>query len=172
MGADIDAVIEYFDYDSYCSFGQIDLDRDIEFLCAIAWGDGGATDEMPHPPRESFPADASYRARNSFFVRADEVKEFLKASGQGYEDENSLREYARMQGDWALAEYTASGLLPQPELTNIGWLTLVELEANLAHRGLHPEDLLPPTRAALATMTELAATYGRDGVRLVFWIGM
>jgi hypothetical protein len=66
----------------------------------------------------------------------------------------------------------ASGLLPQPDLTHIGWLTLAELEANLIHRGLEPGDLSSPVRAMLAAMTELAAAYGREAVRLVFWIGL
>jgi len=172
MGAAVYTFIEYKEYDRYWSFGQIDLLRDIEFLCAIAWGDGGITDEMPYPPRGSFPADASFEARESFFVSAEDVMEYLEVSRLEDEDETSLEEYAQAWGDWAVKEYEASGLLPQPELTHIGWLTLAELEANLAHRGLEPGGLLPPVRAVLAAMTELAAAYGREAVRLVFWIGM
>jgi hypothetical protein len=172
MGASVYAFIEYRMYDDYLSFGEIKLFRDIEFLCAIAWGDGGITDEMPYPPRESFPGDASYQARESFFVSADDVRRFLEVSRLEDEDETSLEEYARVHGDWAVKEYETSGLLPQPELTHIGWLNLAELEANLAHRGLEPGSLSPPVRAALAAMAELAAAYGREGVRLVFWIGL
>lgn len=172
MGASVSAVIEYRQYDSWWSFGGIDIPREVEFLCAIAWGDGGITDEMPYPPRDSFPEDASYRARESFFVSADEAKSFLEVSRLEDEEEMSLEEYARVQGDWAVKEYAASGLLPQPELTNFGWLTLPELEANLAQRGLKPAGFSPPVRAVLAAMTELATGYGRDGVRLVFWIGL
>jgi len=172
MGASVYAFIEYKEYDCYWSFGQINLPRDIEFLCAIAWGDGGITDEMPYPPCGSFPEDASYYAKNSFFVSEDEVREYLEVSRLEDEDEISLEEYARAQGDWAVKEYKASGLLPQSELTHIGWLSLAELEANLTHRGLGPGSLSPPVRAVLAAMTELAAAYGRDGVRLVFWLGL
>jgi hypothetical protein len=71
------------------------LPRDVEFLCAIAWGDGGITDEMPYPPRGSFPEDASYYAKNSFFVSEDEVREYLEVSRLEDEDEISLEEYAR-----------------------------------------------------------------------------
>jgi hypothetical protein len=161
MGASVYAFIEYRQYDSWWAFGEIDLFRDVEFLCAIAWGDGGLTDEMPYPPRNAFPEDASFRARESFFVSADEVGE-----------ETSLEEYARGYGDWAVKEYKSSGLLPQPELTNLGWLTLPELESNLARRKLEIRELSPPVRATLAAMAELAACYGRDSVRLVFWIGL
>jgi hypothetical protein len=172
MGASVYAVIEYRQYDSFWSFGEIDIPRDVKFLCAIAWGDGGITDEMPYPPRDSFPEDASYRARDLFFVSADEARRYLEVSRLEDEEELSLEEYARLQGDWAVKEYTVSGLLPQPELTNLGWLTLPELEANLAQRGLELGELSPPVRAALAAMAELAANYGRESVRLVFWIGL
>jgi hypothetical protein len=172
MGASVYAFIEYKEYDCYWSFGHIYLPRDIEFLCAIAWGDGGITDEMPYPPRGSFPADASYEARDSFFVSKDEAREYLEVSKLEDKDEISLEEYAREQGDWAVKEYEASGLLPQLKLTHIGWLSLAELEANLAHRGLEPGGLLPPVRAVLAAMAELAVAYGREAVRLVFWIGL
>ena len=48
MGASVYAVIEYREHDFYWSFGQINLPRDVEFLCAIAWGDGGVTENMPY----------------------------------------------------------------------------------------------------------------------------
>jgi hypothetical protein len=120
MGASVYALIEYRMCDVYLSFGEIELLRDVEFPCAIAWGDGGITDEMPYPHRESFPADASYQARESFFVSADDVRRFLEVSRL----ETSLEEYARVHGDWAVKEYETSGLLQQPELTHIGWLNL------------------------------------------------
>jgi len=172
MGASVYAFIEYRMYDDYWSFGEIELFRDVEFLCAISWGDGGITDEIPHPPRESFPADASYKARESFFVSADDLRSFLEVCRLEDEYEISLEEYARLHGDWAIKEYETSGLLPRSELTHIGWLNLAELEANLAHRGLELGSLSPPVRAALAAMAELGAAYGREEVRLVFWIGL
>ena len=172
MGASVYAVVEYRQFNSYQCFGEIDIPRDVEFLCAIAWGDGGITDKMPYPPRNAFPEDASYKARESFFVDADAVTEYLQVSRLKDEEETSLEEYARLQGDWAVKEYRSSGLLPQPELTNLGWLTLPELEANLAQRGLVIRKLSPPVRAVLAAMAELAASYGRENVRLVFWIGL
>jgi hypothetical protein len=105
-------------------------------------------------------------------VSADEAREYLEVSRLEEEDEISLEEYARLHGDWAIKEYEESGRLPRPELTHIGWLTLAELEANLSHRGLEPGDLSPPVRAVLAAMTELAAAYGREGARLVFWLSL
>jgi len=171
MGASVYAVIEYKEYDSYSSFGEINLLRHNEFLCAIAWGEGGITDEMPYPPR-GFPVDASYETRNSFFVDADEVKDFLRHFREDVEDETYLKEFAAEHGAGAIEEYRLSGRLPMPELTHYGWLNLEELEANLTHRGIKSKELPPPIRAALAAMTELATAYGRDGVRLVFWIGL
>jgi hypothetical protein len=161
MGASVYAVLEYREYDSFRSFGKIDLPRNVEFLCTIAWGDGGITDGMPYPPRDAFPADASYRAHDEFFVSAEDGEE---------EEAISLEEYAEQIGDWALAKFKASGLLPPPDLSNLGWLTLSELEANLAHRGLDRSKLSPPIRALLAAMNELAGAYGRDSVRLVYWL--
>jgi hypothetical protein len=101
-------------------------------------------------------------------VSADDVSRFLEVSRL----ETSLEEYALVHGDWAVKEYETSGLLQQPELTDIGWLNLAELEANLAHREIEPGSLSPPVRAALAAMAELGAAYGREDVRLVFWIGL
>src|ERR1700745_634568 len=132
MGASVNAVIEYRQYDSYWSFGVIDIPRDVEFLCAIAWGEGGITDDMPYPPRESFPEDASYRATELFFVSEAAAREYLEVSRLDNEEETSLEEYARLQGEWAVKHYNSTGMLPQPEVTNLGWLTLPELEANLA----------------------------------------
>jgi hypothetical protein len=169
MGASIWTIVEYFDYNSYTSFGEINLPRDIKFLCAIAWGDGGCTGDMPFPPR-GFPADASDQSRDSFFVNADEVRDYLDHFRGG--QELSLEEYAREYGEGVLKEYKETGRLPMPELTHQGWLTLMELEANLAQRNLKPDDLLPQSKAMLAAMSNLAATYGKDRVRLVFWIGI
>jgi hypothetical protein len=170
MGASVYAFIEYRQHDSYWSFGEIDLPRETEFLCAIAWGNGGVTDQMPYPPTGSFPEDASSDARNEFYVSADYARDYLDRSRSVDQEEMSLEEYARQRGDWALKEYQSSGLLPQPETTDIGWLTLEQLEANLSQRGLKRDDLSPPIRAALAAMMALAAVYGGDSVRLVFWI--
>ena len=170
MGASVYAVLEYREYDRFWSFGELDMPRDVEFLCAIAWGNGGITDDMPHPPRDAFPADASSRARRTFFVSAEGGKEYLEDTSLEDEEAISLEEYAEQIGDWALAEYKASNVLPPPELTNLGWLTLPELEANLAHRGLDSSKLSPPIRALFAAMNELAAAYGRDSVRLVYWL--
>jgi hypothetical protein len=125
---------------------------------------------MPYPPRNAFPADASYRARRSFFVSAEDGEEYPEETEIEEKEAISLEEHAEQIGDWALAEYKASGVLPPPELTDLGWLTLPELQANLAHRGLDPSNLSPPIRALFAAMTELAATYGQDGVRLVYWL--
>ncbi|HEX4947006.1 MAG TPA: hypothetical protein VFZ34_10090 [Blastocatellia bacterium] len=125
---------------------------------------------MPYPLRNTFPADASHRSRDAFFVSAEDGAEYLEDTRIDDEEAISLEEYAEQIGDWALAEFKASNVLPPPELTNLGWLTLPELEANLAHRGLDSSKLSPPIRALLAAMNELAAAYGRDGVRLVYWL--
>jgi hypothetical protein len=105
-------------------------------------------------------------------VNADEARDYLENFRKEGEPEPSLEEFARAHGEGALKEYKETGRLPTPELTHQGWLTLTELEANLAQRNLKPNNLLPQTKAMLAAMSDLAATYGKDRVRLVFWIGM
>ena len=171
MGASIWAFIEYNEEGRSVAFAGINLPRDIELLGAIAWGDGGDTGDMPFPPR-GFPLDASHQSREMFFVSEEEVKEYLEISALEGEEQPSLEEYAEEHGDWAIKEYRSSGRLPMPELTHYGCLTLAELEANIAQRRVEPGNLLPVTRAMLAAMRELAASYGEDGVRLVFWMGI
>jgi hypothetical protein len=172
MGAAVFAVIEYEKGGSYWAFGELDLLRDNRFLSAIAWGDGGVTDEMPHPPR-GIPSDCSSRVRNGFYVGPEEVREYLEIAGpDGKDVETSLKEYVAAHGEWALQEYSESGLLPQPELTGYGWLNLTELRENLAHADVANQELTPPYLAVIAAMESLAAWVGAEKVRLVFWLGM
>jgi hypothetical protein len=172
MGVDVYAVIEYKEYNTYWSFGELNLPRDVRFLSAIAWGEGGVIDEMPHPPR-GIPSDCSTQVREAFYINPEEVLEYLVEAGSDEEgDESSLEEYIAGHGEWAVAEYAATGLVPQPELTGYGSLNLIQLRENLAHAKVKTEDLTPACRAAIATMESLATSVGADQVRLVFWLGM
>ena len=171
MGAAVYAVIEYEQWGSYWAFGELDLPCDNSFLSAIAWGNGGVTDDMPHPPR-GIPPDCSSRVREAFYVGPDEVREYLEIAGSGNENGASLEQYVSAYGEWALREYSESGLVPQPELTGFGWLNLNELLENLAHAKVAKHELTPPCLAAIAAMESLAASVSADKVRLVFWLGM
>ena len=83
MGVDVYAVIEYEQWGSYWALGALDLPRDVSFLSAIAWGDGGVTDDMPHPPR-GIPLNCSSRIRESFYVGPEEVRQYLEIAGSGH----------------------------------------------------------------------------------------
>lgn len=169
MGASVGATVEYKMYGSYSLFAEISLPRDVEFLCAIAWGDGGDTSEMPFPPR-GFPTDASYETKDLFFVTRDKLKEYFEHFEEDTETEAPFEDYARAHGDAAINEYKLSDRFPMPELTEYGWLTLAELEANINRREIEIITLHPITRAMLAAMNELATSYSRENVRLVFWV--
>ena len=172
MGVDVYTVIEYKEWNNYLSFGELNLPRDVRFLSAIAWGEGGVIDEMPHPPR-GIPSDCSNYVREAFYVEPEEVLEYLGEAGLDDEgDETSLEEYIAAHGEWAVAEYAASGLVPPPELTGYGSLNLTQLRENLAHAKVGMEDLTPACRAAIAAMESLATSVGANQVRLVFWLGM
>jgi hypothetical protein len=70
MGCDIHVVIEFdrYGHDIWDSFsdGEIHIDRDYELFSAIAFGDGGITDNLPYPPR-GIPNNYSSVVRDSFF---------------------------------------------------------------------------------------------------------
>ena len=166
MGVSFYSVLEYEQWDAYWALGQLNIPRDLELFSAIAFGEGGVTENMPHPPR-GLPSDCSSEARALFFTDSDVVEEYLKN-----EEEVSLEEYVEGIGEWALSEYRASGRLPLPETYNHSWLNLVELKEALAYRDLSIDKLSPAFRAVLAAMDELAKAYGAEKVRLVFGFGM
>lgn len=166
MGVAFYSVLEYEQWDSYWSLGQLNIPRDPELFSAIAFGEGGVTEDMPYPPR-GLPLDCSSEACELFFTDSDVVEEYLKD-----EEEVSLEEYVEGFGEWALSEYRASGRLPLPETYNHSWLNLNELKQSLAYRDLSIDKLSPAFRAALAAMQELAEAYGAEKVRLVFGFGM
>ena len=102
--------------------------------------------------------------REAFYVGPDEVREYLEIAASGDENTTSLVEYVSGYGEWALREYSESGLVPQPELTGYGWLNLNELLENLAHAKVAKEELTPPCLAAIAAMESLAASISSDKV--------
>ena len=172
MGVDVYAVIEYKEWDSYSAFCELDLPRDDRFLSSIAWGDGGVTDEMPHPPR-GIPLDCSSRVSGAFHVGREEIRKYLEIAGSNNDEiDTALQEYLVAHGEWAVQQYAKSGLLPQPDLTGYGWLNLTELRENLAHAKVTEADLTPPCRAVIAAMESLARAFRPESVRLVFWLGM
>jgi len=166
MGCDIHAVIECRKYGSYWHFAEVSIARDYKLFAAIAFGDGGITDDLPYPPR-GLPPDHSLRASDLFFIEADELK---KIEAEVDRDEEFLpEEEAKAWGDWAVEKYTKYKLLPGPDWHTPSWLRLGELEEALKCAGLHIEEQSPEFRAVVSSMQVLSEAYGGENVRLVFW---
>lgn len=166
MGCDIHAVIEYNKHDSYWDFGVVNIDRDYELFSAIAFGDGGITDDLPYPPR-GLPPDHSMQVGDLFFMESDEIRKL-----PGYLEESEQfqpKEIAEAWGPWALKEFLAYGVLPNPDWHTPSWLDLKELKEALSRAGLKLEDQSPEFRSVIAAMQTLSESYGTDKVRLVFW---
>lgn len=171
MGAAFYSVLEYEQWNTYWAFGRLNIPRDPELFSAIAFGDGGVTENMPYPPR-GLPSNCSSESQELFFTDSDVVEEYLDTSSVEDDEELSLEEYAEGFGGWAIDEYRATGSLPVPETYSHSWLNLTELKEALAFHNLNPDKLSPPFRAVLRAMEELAKEYGDAKVRLVFGFGM
>ena len=166
MGCDIHAVIECQKHGSNWDFAEVSIARDYQLFAAIAFGDGGITDNLPYPPR-GLPPDHSSRVSDLFFIEADELKK-IEAGIDG-EEEFQPGEIAKAWGDWAVAQYLKHRILPGPDWHTPSWLRFNELEAALKHAGLKLEEQSPEFRAVIASMQVLSDAYGDDKVRLVFW---
>jgi len=171
MGVSFYAVLEYVMYDIPMSFGRLNISRDHDLFSAIAFGDGGITEGMPYPPR-GLPANLSLDARELFFTDPDAIKEYLEVSGGEDEEESTIEGYLEGWDEWAINDYQASGMLPNPETYSHSWLNLNELKEALAHRNLSIEGRASDVRALIAAMETLARDYGPENVRLVFCFGM
>ena len=88
MGCDIHAVIEYARDGSYLDFAEVNIWRDYSLFSALAFGDGGVTDDLPYPPR-GLPPDLSLKASGLFYCDAEELKQFLVEVGD--EDAEDFR---------------------------------------------------------------------------------
>jgi hypothetical protein len=154
MGCDIHAVIENRIYGSWTSFAEVEIARDYKLFSAIAFGNGGITDDLPYPPR-GLPSDHSNRVTRLFFVEADSV--------------DDVQEIATAWGDWAVEQFVMHKIVPQTDWHTPSWLNLGELEIALNHAGLKTDDQSPQFRAVIASMRILSETYGDENVRLVFW---
>jgi hypothetical protein len=170
MGCDIHAVIEYEQFNNGFAHafteGLLQIPRDYELFSAIAFGDGGITDDLPYPPR-GLPHNFSQTVRELFFVEADALRE----AGDDVDDEEKFdpEEEAAYWGDWAVKEFRENGNLPAYEQHTPGWLNFDELVEALAHAQIKTEELSPEFRAVLAAMHTLSEAYGAEKVRLVFW---
>ncbi len=171
MGCDIHLVIEYEKYDwgfvDAFTEGEVHIARDYDLVSAIAFGDGGITDDLPYPPR-GIPTNCSYNVKNLFFTTAGEFKQFLIETGQA-EEVYKPEEIAKSWGDWALKEYLERGSLPAAEVHTPSWLNLRELKEALGHAGLEITKQSPEFQAVIAAMQVLADHYGPEKVRIVFW---
>jgi hypothetical protein len=165
MGCDIHAVIEYKKYGSYWSFAEVNIPRDYALFSAIAFGDGGITDNLPYPPR-GIPPDHSHKVSELFFTPVEEQKKF---SEEIEEDEFEPEEIARAWGDWALAEYVSNGNLPRMDIHTPGWLFLHEIKIALDRAKYDIDKLSPEFCAVLSALQILSETYGNEKVRLIFW---
>lgn len=166
MGCDIHAVIECYKYGSYWNFAEVNIARDHKLFSAIAFGDGGITDNLPFPPR-GLPRDASTRVTDLFYVEAGTLKEIEAQidSDERFEPE----EIARGWGAWAVQQYAEFGILPGPDVHTPSWLRLSELKKALDHAGLKLAEQSPEFNAVVLSMQVLADAYGDENVRLVFW---
>src|SRR5947207_1985006 len=106
MGCDIHAVIEYKKLDSYWDFGEVQIARDYKLFSALAFGDGGITDNLPFPPR-GLPRDHSLLVSKLFFIEAEKIKEI---DYQIDETEYDPKEIAKAWGDWALEKFLTFGI--------------------------------------------------------------
>ena len=160
MGCDIHAVIENQIYGTWTSFAEVEIARDYKLFSAIAFGNGGITDDLPYPPR-GLPPDHSSRVTGLFFVEADSLKDS--------ESQGNVDEIARTWGDWAVEQFVAHRIVPRTDWHTPSWLKLGELEMALNHAGLKMDDQSPQFRAVIASMRILSETYGDENVRLAFW---
>ena len=166
MGCDIHAVIENQIYGSWSNFAVVEIARDYKLFSAIAFGDGGITDDLPYPPR-GLPPDLSGRVRDLFFIEADSLKDLEAQNDQDAKIQSE--DIAKVWGDWAVEQFVRYKILPGPDLHTPSWLKLNELETALKHAGLKLEEQSPQFRAVIASMRVFSETYGGDNVRLVFW---
>jgi hypothetical protein len=171
MGVSIFAVIKFKQFDNYSDFAEVNIPRSDKLLPAIAFGDGGLTDEMLYPPR-GMPSDVSFKVTSLFFTDFETVKDYLTESNFENEEERTVEEYLENAGKWAVEQYQKTGLLPMPELYAESWLTFTELQKVLTHEGIDLSELTSEFRATLAAMQTLSEDFGVDNVRLVFWLGM
>jgi len=118
MGVSFYAVLEYVMYDLPMSFGRVNISRDYELFNAIAFGDGGITEDLPYPPR-GLPANLSLDSHELFFTDADAIKQYLEVSRLDDEKETTVEGYLEGWDEWAILEHRDSGLLPIPETYSI-----------------------------------------------------
>jgi len=163
MGCDIHAVIEYKRWDSFwSSFGEIDIPRDYDFFSAIAFGDGGITDELLYPPR-GMPSDVSLRTSGLFYMDGQEYKDLMKSHGMEEIIDPEIME------EWERKEYLSTGAVVAPDWHTPSWMNLSEFKASLEQGDITPDKQSPEIMATLSAMEVLANAYGHGNVRLVFW---
>src|ERR1051325_1600221 len=122
MGCDIHAVVENQVYGSWTSFAEVEIARDYKLFSAIAFGNGGITDDLPFPPR-GLPSDHCNRVTWLFFVEADSLKD-----SEGQDD---LDDIANVWGDWAVEQFVRHKIVPRTDWHTPSWLKLGELEIAL-----------------------------------------
>jgi hypothetical protein len=171
MGVSFYSVLEYSFYGLYQSFGRLDISRDNELFAAIAFGEGGITDNLPYPPR-GLPPDLSLVSSELFFTEPDNVRDYLENSGLEDDGQPGIEEYVRGYGGWAIREYQTIGHVPTPEMYDHSWLNLNELKEALATRNLSLNMMSVDFRAVIAAMETLAEEYSPEKVRLVFCFGL
>lgn len=163
MGCDIHAVIEYKRWDSFwSSFGEIDIPRDYELFSAIAFGDGGITDDLPYPPR-GLPSDVSFRTSGLFYMDGQEYIDLMKSHGIEEKIDPEI------MPEWEREKYLTTGAVIAPDWHTPSWMNLTEFKASLEQGGIIPNKQSPEIRATLSAMEVLADVYRPENVRLIFW---
>jgi hypothetical protein len=168
MGCDIHAFIEFEKFETYWSLTEtpLNIPRDYKLFSVLAFGDGGYTDDLPHPPR-GLPSNLSFDVRYYFYTPVEEVMKQMESTGWQTKKFNP-EEYLQDTWESAAQEYSQYRLLPTPEFHTHSWLTLDELKESLSYGHLTKKDISPEFCAIIAGMEELAARYGKGKVRLVF----
>lgn len=165
MGCDIHTVIEYKKWDlelDWDWFAEIDLPRDYALFSAIAFGEGGVTDDLPYPLR-GLPHNVSLKTHELFYMGAQEYKDLMAEFG--IEEDIDLESMA----DWERTAYLSTGAVRGPDWHTPGWLNVTELLEALEKGGIISEKQSPEVKAMLSAMKILVENYGVENVRFVFW---
>ena len=173
MGTDIHAVIEYEDeYGMVKAFadGELEIPRDYNLFCALAFGDGGLVETILYPPR-GLPSEYSDTVREAYFFFVRDSEDETRGARTGWSitreqaDEWVREGYSSyIDVDWKQRAYVNS-----PDLHTASYLNCHEIKAALKHYKLDIQMLSPVFQATLAAMDALSKTYGPEKVRLVFW---
>ena len=144
--------------------------RDWSLFCAIAFGDGGDTSQLPYPPR-GLPRDHSIGTRNNYFDAGRKSVRRFNHKTVAFEEITTPSKIKKWFGNNEILRevYNKYGLLPNEEIIETSWLNLAELEEAMAYSGIKQEAMSEEFQKVLARMAKPAKKLGKENVRIVFW---